>query len=121
MASVINLPTHSDHRGSLTVLDNVLPFPIKRLYWIYDLSGDPRAQHRHHQSRQALICIQGSCEVEIRKYQEIQTFQLSKPDQVLLLEPEDWHETRHFAPGTVMLLVASHHYDPDDYIKEPLV
>lgn len=121
MASIIMLPTHTDPRGSLTVLDKALPFNINRIYWIYDLSGDPRAQHRHRESRQALICLSGGCDIFIKKYEEETLFKLTQPDQVLLLEPEDWHETRNFLPNTVMLLIASHHYDPNDYIKEPLV
>lgn len=120
MATVITLPTYTDTRGSLTVLDKVLPFEIKRIYWIYDLTGDPRAQHRHHKSRQGLICLQGGCEIIIRKYDQEESISLTRPDQLLLLEPDDWHETRLFQPGTVMLLIASHHYEPEDYIKEPL-
>lgn len=120
MASVITLPTFSDQRGSLTVLDEHLPFEVKRVYWIYDLSGEPRARHRHVKSRQVLTCVSGGCEVLIRKYDEETIFKLSRPDELLLLEPEDWHELRNFAPGTVMVLMASQSYHPDDYIQEPL-
>lgn len=120
MAAVMTLPTHRDQRGALTVLEKVLPFEMKRLYWIYDLSNEPRARHRHHQTRQALICLNGSCEVLIRKYQQEECYRLDSPDQVLILEPEDWHETREFSEGALLLLVASHEFDPKDYIQEPL-
>lgn len=121
MASVFNIPTHSDPRGSLTVLEKQLPFDIKRIYWMYDLSGEPRGQHRHHACRQALICMQGSCEVLVRKHQNDEKFVLDRPDQVLILEPEDWHELREFSKNTIILLAASHHYDPADYVKEPVI
>lgn len=121
MASMIELSTHSDPRGSLTVLEKRLPFEIKRIYWMYDLNDAPRGQHRHHECRQALICLKGRCQVLIRKNQQDEVFTLNRPDQVLLLEPEDWHELSDFGTDTIILLAASHHYDPADYIKEPLV
>lgn len=120
MPELIELPTHSDPRGSLTVLDKVLPFDVKRLYWMYDLSGEPRGQHRHLACRQALICVKGRCEVLIRKNQQDTIFTIERPNQVLILEPEDWHELRNFEPGTILVLAASHQYDPADYVKEPL-
>ena len=33
--TLLDLATFSDDRRALTVLDNVLPFPIARTYWIY--------------------------------------------------------------------------------------
>ena len=42
---------------------------------------------------------------------------LSKPNQILLLEPEDWH-TMDFSADAVLLVLASEHYDKEDYIHE---
>jgi len=59
MPKIIDLPTFSDSRGNLTVLEKVLPFEIKRIYYIYDIPNPTivRAGHRHHKNIQALICI----------------------------------------------------------------
>ena len=32
---LINLPTHTTDKGNLTVLQEILPFEIKRIYWNY--------------------------------------------------------------------------------------
>ncbi|MBN9287337.1 MAG: hypothetical protein BGO43_15710 [Gammaproteobacteria bacterium 39-13] len=120
MAHIIELPTRSDSRGSLTVLEKVLPFEMKRLYWIYDLNDEARGKHRHKQTWQALICLQGKCEVVVKKHQHEEIFILEKPNEVLLLEPDDWHEMRHFQGQPILLVAASHFYDANDYIKEPL-
>lgn len=121
MAKVITLPTHADARGALTVLEKILPFEIKRLYWIYDLNDQPRGRHRHHQTRQALVCLKGRCEVLICKHNQEEVTVLNQPNQLILLEPDDWHELRGFTSDTLMLLISSHAYDPADYIMEPLV
>lgn len=120
MAHIIELPTRTDSRGSLTVLEKVLPFDIKRLYWIYDLNHETRGQHRHKETWQALICLQGKCEVLIKKHHKEEIFCLEKPNEVLLLEPSDWHEMKNFQHNPILLVVASHLYDANDYVKEPL-
>jgi dTDP-4-dehydrorhamnose 3,5-epimerase-like enzyme len=121
MAHIIELPTHSDPRGSLTVLEKVLPFTIKRLFWIYDLaSGGSRGQHGHKKTWQAMICLQGKCEVLIKKHQQEEIFTLDKPNHLLLLAPEDWHEMYQFENNALLLIASSHEYDANDYVKEPL-
>lgn len=120
MAEIIELPSHQDPRGSLTVLEKVLPFPINRVYWIYNLNDQPRGRHRHKETIQALVCLQGRCEIVVKKNQLEEIFILDKPTQALLLKPEDWHEMRNFQQNPILLLLASHHYDANDYIKEPL-
>lgn len=121
MAEIIELSTHSDARGALTVLEKILPFAIKRIYWIYNLSSAPRGGHRHLVTKQALTCLQGSCEIVVKKFGKEQIFNMTHPAQVLLLDPEDWHEMRNFQNNPILLLVASHEYDAQDYVKEALV
>ncbi len=62
MAYTIDLPTFWDERGSLTVIEKLLPFDIKRFYYIYDVTNK-RGGHRHKKTIQALICLGGSCEI----------------------------------------------------------
>ena len=64
MAHIINLPTFGDDRGSLTIIEKVLPFEIKRLYYIYG-ADSKRGGHRHKTTTQALITLNGSCEIFI--------------------------------------------------------
>lgn len=120
MSELIILPTYSDNRGHLTVLENILPFQIKRLYWIYGAQGNSRGGHRHKLTEQAVICMHGSVEINIHRYQEKQCIKLESPTQCLLLPPEDWHTLDSFSADSVVLVLASHEYDAQDYISTPL-
>lgn len=121
MAHIIELAQHTDHRGSLTVLEKVLPFAIKRVYWMTNLNPtESRGKHRHLVTTQALVCLQGACDIMIKKQNQTQKFTLNQSNQVLILEPEDWHELNNFQHNPVLLLLASHDYMPEDYQKEPL-
>jgi hypothetical protein len=42
---------------------------------------------------------------------------LQTPGQCLLVEPEDWH-TMTFGKEAVLLVMASHLFDKNDYIDE---
>ena len=55
--TVLDLPTFSDPRGALTVLDQALPFAPVRTYWIFGADGQTRGGHRHKLSRQALVAM----------------------------------------------------------------
>jgi len=115
--TLLDLATFSDERGSLTVLDDILPFPVVRTYWIYGADGQTRGGHRHRQSRQALIAVSGEVAIFIDDGVAQTTVQLTKPSQCLLVEPKDWH-TMTFGVGSVLMVISSTHYDRNDYIDE---
>ncbi len=117
MAYFIELPTFSDDRGSLTVVEKILPFEIKRFYYIYNVSSK-RGGHRHHKTIQALISLNGSCEVYVDNGKDEQTFLLDSPDKSLILEPQDWHTMDKFSQDTILLVLASEYYNINDYIDE---
>ena len=117
MAYLIDLPTFEDERGKLTVIEKLLPFDIKRLYYIYDVTSK-RCGHRHKRTIQALICLGGSCEVFIDNGEKKETILLDSPSKCLILEPKDWHTMDKFSKGSTLLVLASEYYDKDDYIDE---
>ncbi|RYF04571.1 MAG: WxcM-like domain-containing protein [Oxalobacteraceae bacterium] len=119
MAKLYQLTTHSSESGHLTVFDNLLPGGIKRVFYIYGAGVQPRAGHRHVQSVNALICLNGSCRVYNHNGTQETTYYLADPQQCLVLEPEDWHIMDEFTSDAVLLVVSNHQYDPDDYIYEP--
>lgn len=118
MAQLLQLKTFEEARGSLTVLERVLPFDIKRIFYIYKVDDSVRGRHRHHKTRQAAICIAGSCIISNNNGKERQEFILDAPEKCLILEPEDFHSMHHFTPDAILLVVASEYFDPDDYIYE---
>ena len=116
--TVLSLPTFSDPRGALTVLEGALPFEARRIYWIYKAEGQVRGGHRHRKTRQALVAIAGSVKIFMNDGRAKETIELNDPSQCLLVEPKDWH-TMAFGPGSVLLVMASHPYDRADYIDSP--
>ena len=121
MANLIELPTFSDARGNLTVLDNIdalLPFKIRRVFYIYGVDDSVRGGHRHHKTRQAAICIKGRCTVYRNDGQKEEDFVLDAPNKCLLLEPQDWHRMYNFSVDAVFLVFASEPFSKEDYIYE---
>ena len=116
--TILNLPTFTDPRGSLTVLEDALPFKAVRTYWIYGADGQTRGGHRHTHTRQALVAISGTVTIFMNDGIRSDTVELNHPSQCLLVEPKDWH-TMTFGPGSVLLVMSSHTYDRSEYIDTP--
>jgi len=122
MAYLINLVNFKDKRGNLTVLDNteaLLPFKIKRVFYIYGVDESIRGGHRHKETTQAAICIKGSCVVTNDDGKKNESFLLDDPSKCLILETKDWHQMREFTPDAILLVFASTYFDESDYIFEP--
>lgn len=119
MPQIISLPTVSDDRGKLTILEKFWPQKIKRSFIIYDVKeGEIRGGHRHKKTWQALTCIKGSCVVNTSDGQKRETFNLDRPEKCLILDPKDWHTMDNFTGDAVLVVMASEFYDPNDYIHE---
>jgi hypothetical protein len=116
--TVLNLPTFTDPRGSLTVLQNSLPFEVVRTYWIYGADGQTRGGHRHTHTRQALVAISGRVSIYMNDGVTVDTIDLDHPSKCLLVEPKDWH-TMAFDVGSVLMVMSSHPYDRNEYIDTP--
>lgn len=119
MAHIIDLKTFTDKRGNLTVIEKVIPFEIKRVFYIYGVDDSKRGGHRHHETIQAAICIQGSCTIYNNNGKMEDVFELNRPNKCLLIEPEDWHTMYNFTPDAILMVFASENFDENDYIFEP--
>ena len=118
MANLIDLKTFTDKRGNLTVIEKVIPFDIKRIFYIYGVDNSVRGGHRHHKTIQAAICIQGSCSIRCENNENISEFSLDSPNKCLILDPEDWHIMSDFSLNAILMVLASENFDPNDYIYE---
>jgi hypothetical protein len=116
MAYLIDLKTFTDSGGYLTVTEKVLPFPIKRLFYIYGVDNSERDSHRHHKTIQAAKCIQGACKIYNHDGELEQYFILDKPSMCLLLKPRDWHKMYDLTPNAILMVVASEYFDQNNYI-----
>lgn len=119
MAALIDLKTFTDEKGNLTVIEKTIPFDIKRIFYIYGVDNSTRGGHRHKNTVQAAICIQGSCRIFNHNGSETAYFHLDSPSKCLILNPEDWHTMDQFSPDAILMVLASTYFDPDDYIYEP--
>ena len=118
MSFLINLTSFNDKRGCLTVIEKVVPFEIKRVFYIYNLNNEKRGAHRHHKTIQAAVCVSGGCKIYCNNNRSEETFELNDPSSCLIINPEDWHEMYDFLPNTVLLVLASEEYQESDYIFE---
>jgi dTDP-4-dehydrorhamnose 3,5-epimerase-like enzyme len=118
MANFISLKTFTDKRGNLTVVEKVIPFDIKRIFYIYGVDDSVRGGHRHHKTIQAAICIKGSCIISNNDNKTQEEFLLDSPDKCLILEPTDWHQMYKFSEDAILMVFASEYFDEKDYIYE---
>ena len=116
--TVLDLPTFTDPRGTLTVMQNSLPFEVVRTYWIYGADGKIRGGHRHIETRQALVAICGKVFIYMNDGVTSNTVDLDHPSKCLLVEPKDWH-TMTFGAGSVLMVMSSRLYDLNEYIDAP--
>jgi len=123
-ADIVLLPlrTFHDVRGDLTTLepdDGVVPFAIRRVYYIHHVpTGVTRGGHAHRALRQLMICLSGRLDVHLDDGRGRVSVTLSDPRVGLLLAPMTWREMNDFAPDTVCLVLASEPYDEADYIHD---
>jgi dTDP-4-dehydrorhamnose 3,5-epimerase-like enzyme len=117
---IIDLPKIIDPRGNLSVIEgNTLPFPIKRVYFLYDVpSGAERGGHAHVDQKEFLIATSGSFDVILNDGFSIEKVTLNKPNQGLLIPEGVWRELQNFCSGAVCLVIASEVYDEADYIRD---
>lgn len=118
MARFIELKTISDKRGHLTVIEKIIPFEIKRVFYIYGVDASVRGKHRHHTTIQAAVCVAGKCKIRNNDGEKQEVFDLDRPDKMLMLEPRDFHSMYDFTPDAVLMVMASTYFDPKDYIFE---
>ena len=118
MPKQLQLPTFTDQRGSLTVIDRILPFEVKRVFYIYNVDDSVRGNHRHIKTVQAAVCLTGTCIVSNDNGLTQEDFLLDDPGKCLLLFPEDYHWMHSFSKGAILMVLASEHYDSNDYIYE---
>ena len=121
-ARLIDLPKLVDPRGNLTVAEEMknIPFKVSRVYWTYDVpSGESRGGHAHKHCREFIIAVSGSFDVTLDNGRGTrETFHLNHPYQGLLVETRIWRTLEDFSSGAVCLVLASEHYDEDDYIYD---
>jgi len=117
---IIEIPKIEDTRGNLSVIeDKVIPFEMKRVYYLYDVpSGAERGGHSHKKQQEFLVALSGSFDVVLKDGNEHKTVTLNKPNVGLLIPNGIWRELQNFSSGSVCLVVASDVFEEEDYIRD---
>ena len=119
---VKTFPLHGDDRGHLVVVEGMkdIPFEIKRLFYIY---GSDRAVvrgcHANRKSRFVLINVAGTSKVKAKDgLGNEKIVSLDKPNIGVYLPTMVWKDMYDFSEDSVLLVLASTHYDPQEYIRD---
>ena len=117
---ILAIPKIEDPRGNLSVIEhNVIPFEIKRVYYLYDVpSGAERGGHSHREQHEFLVALSGSFDVILNDGKVEKTVSLNKPFEGLLITNGIWRELKNFSSGAVCLVIASDVFLEEDYIRE---
>ena len=119
-AVLVHLPEITDLRGSLTFAESpgLLPFEPRRFFMIYDVpSKDVRGEHAHKELHQLLICVKGACSVVLDDGNVRAEVRLDRPTLGLHIPPKVWATQYKFTSDAALLVLASHVYKADDYIR----
>lgn len=117
---MLALPKVADPRGNLTSVEGGqhIPFDIQRVYYLYDVPGGAeRGGHAHRGLQQLIIAMSGSFDVVLDDGREKKRYHLNRSYNGLYVCPMIWRELDNFSSGSVCLVLASNHYDENDYYR----
>lgn len=118
--SFVELPKIENRSGNITPIQRCLniPFDIRRVFYSYDIpGGESRGAHAHKECHQFLIAASGSYEVLLDDGMNKRTVLLNRPFYGLHIPPGVWSAEQGFSSGAICLVLASHTYDENDYIR----
>ena len=119
-SSLYELNKMHDAEGNLTfIYQNIhVPFEINRVFYSYDIpGGEERGGHAHKECHQFIIAASGSFEVVLDDGTNKRTVVLNRPFWGLHVPPGIWSSEQGFSSGSICLVLASHAYSEDDYIR----
>ena len=118
---IIDFPEFMDARGGLSFAESEghVPFAVERVFWLYNLSGcHSRGGHSHGHCAQVVVAVHGAFDLLLDDGTTRVTIHLDSPRRGVLIAPTVWDELKNFAEGTVVMVMASHHFDSEDYISD---
>lgn len=110
-----------NNNGILVPLEENLnvPFKIKRIFYTYNIpSNEIRGNHAYHETRQVIICISGNVKIKCFDGKEEKLYELKDPSQGVYIDPKIWRTTYNHSSDCVLLILSSHEYNEDDYIRD---
>jgi len=119
--SIIELPKISNRQGNITAIHEceTVPFKIERIFYLYDIpGGEDRGAHAHKTCHQFIIAAGGSFEIVLNDGDNKRTVTLNRPYFGLHIPPGIWAAEQGFSSGAICLVLTSHKFDEQDYIRD---
>lgn len=117
---IIEFKDLGDERGKLVVVEGgqSIPFDIQRVFYIYGSDSTViRGQHANKESEFVLINVAGKSKVRITDSHEEFVVNLDKPMMGVYIPKMIWKDMYDFSEDSVLLVLASTHYDGTEYIR----
>ena len=121
LCPVLQFGDLGDERGKLVVIEGgqSIPFDIKRIFYIYESDSTVvRGQHANRNSEFVLVNVAGQSKVRITDGTEEFVVELNKPMMGVYIPQMIWKDMYDFSPDSVLLVLASTHYDAQEYIRD---
>lgn len=119
---MLEFPQRGDHRGQMVVVEGGIdvPFEIKRTFYIYGSDAQVvRGQHANRRTQFVLINVAGTSKVRVKDGEGNEAiFCLNRPHTGIYLPEMVWKDMYDFSPDSVLLVLASEHYDASEYIRD---
>ena len=119
---MLEFPQKGDERGHLVIVEGMqdVPFEIKRIFYIYGSDASVvRGQHANRRTEFVLINVAGQSKVKVLDGKgNGAVFSLNRPHTGIYLPTMVWKDMYDFSPDSVLLVLASEHYDPNEYIRD---
>ena len=111
-----------DERGNLVVVEGEgfdIPFDIKRVFYIYGSDAEViRGRHANRRTEFVMINVSGKSKVKVDNGFEQKVIELNRPRMGLYLTTMVWKGMYDFSQDSVLLVLASEHYDAAEYIRD---
>ena len=113
----ITLPSFDTGAGELTVIE-ALPFEIKRAFFIHNVPNDVSRGGHANRDEHFFVAVSGSLELFLDDGANTDTRLLTRPDEGIYVPALIWRELHNFTAQTICLVLSSHAYSPNDYIRD---
>ena len=113
---LVDIPTFTDERGAISVMDKELPFEVKRVFWLHHIKeGKDRGAHALLDSNEIMVSVHGSFVVDLDDTVNKTSILLDDPSKGLIIRPGVWFRTHSYKEDGVSLILAEEEYTRDRY------
>ncbi len=113
---VIDVPTFTDERGAISVMDKELPFQVRRVFWLHNIQeGKDRGAHALLDSNEIMVAVHGSFVVDLDDTVTKTSVLLDDPSKGLIIRPGVWFRTHSYKDDGISLIIAEEEYVRDKY------